>query len=173
MVKKVKTINLQGNDYAGVPERIRLFREDCPKGKIITKHVELENGELEFKAYVWKDKADVKYSQSGQVVPDSADATGSARGQIKASKGFEKLETISIGRGLAILGYLASGEIASSEEMEAFNEYKDEKIELALVEIKNANSIEELKTIFLNLGSLMTEQKIIDAKDLKKKELSQ
>jgi hypothetical protein len=170
MTRRTKTMNLKGNDYAGVPDRIKEFREDCPQGKIITKHQKSDKGTI-FKAYVWKNKADVHYNDAG-VVLDSADATGTAESTKTGEKDFEKLETISIGRGLAILGYLASGEIASTEEMEEFNEYKQDKIDIAVATINNAETMEQLKEVFMSLGKLIAEQDVIKAKDAKKKELS-
>jgi hypothetical protein len=132
--KRAQTMDLKGNEYARVPERIRLFREDCPSGKIITKHEVNDKGETIFKSYVWKDKRDVKYSDNGQVILDSADSNGTAKNTVKGDKDFEKLETISIGRGLAILGYLASGEVASGEEMEEYYREKEERDRLAAIQ---------------------------------------
>ena len=170
MTSKAQTIDLKGKEYATVPQRIKEFREACPKGKIITKH-EKSDTETTFKAYIWKDKADAQSSEYG-IILDSADATGTAESNKKAEKDFEKLETIAIGRALAILGYLASGEIASSEEMEQFNEYKQDKIDLAIAEIKNAESLEQLKEVFMSLGNLIAENDVVVAKDARKAELA-
>lgn len=167
---RTETIDLKGKSYATVPQRIKEFREACPKGKIITKYEKIE-GVTIFKAYVWKDKADAVSNEYG-VVLDSADATGTAENNKKDEKAFEKLETIAIGRALAILGYLASGEIASTEEMEEFNEYKQDKIDLAVATINNTETIDDLKAVFLSLGNLIAEQAVVTAKDAKKKELS-
>lgn len=148
MTRRTKTMNLKGNDYAGVPDRIKEFREDCPQGKIITKHQKSDKGTI-FKAYIWKNKADVHYTDTG-VTLDSADATGTAESTKTGEKDFEKLETISIGRGLAILGYLASGEIASTEEMEEYYEFKDEAIQKSLAD---ATSVEDLLAVYSLLNS--------------------
>jgi hypothetical protein len=50
---RTETIDLKGKSYATVPQRIKEFREACPKGKIITKYEKIE-GVTIFKAYVWK-----------------------------------------------------------------------------------------------------------------------
>ena len=47
--------------------------------------------------------------------------SGHALGKVGGEKAFEKLETIAVGRALAFAGYLASGEIASFEEMQEFD----------------------------------------------------
>ena len=97
MTKKINTIDLKGKEYATVPTRIKEFRQDCPNGLIETKPV-IENGQVLFTARILKDKSN----------PNSGEAIGHAIGKITADKAFEKIETISIGRALAILGYMAS-----------------------------------------------------------------
>jgi len=162
-MRKAQTTTIGGGaEYAKVSERLKLFREDCPNGSIKIAH-EFVDGAVVLNAYVLKDKAN----------PDSSDATGSAYGELKGNKAYEKLESIALGRALAILGYLASGEIASSDEMEEFYQYKEEKVEEAIGNMKQAETLEELKTIFMSLGSLMANAKVIEAKDKKKGELSE
>jgi hypothetical protein len=158
MTNKVKTIDLKGKEYAQVSERIKQFREDCPNGLIETKPEIQPDGQIIFTARILKDKAQ----------PESAEGTGHSMGNVKADKSFEKLESIAVGRALAMLGYMASGEIASSEEMELFNEYKNEKIDEAIGRMNQAETLEELKTIFMSLGSLMADSRIIEAKDARK-----
>lgn len=142
---KAKTITLGNSEYAKVAERIRIFREENPKGSIATSHEVLEDGRFLFKAYVLKDKS----------TPDSADATGHSLGAIKGQKDFEKLESIAVGRSLANLGYLASGEIASSEEMEEFLQYQEDKktqmIEDAKDKLKKTKNIDQLKTAWAEI----------------------
>ena len=95
-----------------------------------------------FKAYILKDKAD----------PNSADATGHSLGNNENEKDFEKQETIAVGRALALLGYASSGEIASSEEMEEFLEYQEEKKREYILEmtskITSCKTIDELKAVW-------------------------
>lgn len=117
-MNKIDTVKLQGKDYATVPSRILAFREENPKGSITTKKDYIsELSQWSFQAHVVKDRGD----------ETSADATGSSLGIVKGEKDFEKLETIAVGRALANLGYLASGNVASSEEMEAFYEEQENK----------------------------------------------
>jgi hypothetical protein len=163
-MKKANTMDLKGNPYAKVPERVKIFREECPKGKIETDHSYLEDGMVEFRAWIWKDKTDViDILKSGisdkDVIRNSADSNGTAKKVTKGEKDFEKLETIAIGRALATLGYLASGEIASSEEMEEFIEYQEEKKAEAIMEVTeqigNCQTLEELKTLWASLSGEM------------------
>ena len=141
---KVKTINLKGKEYATVPARLAAFRKDCPYALIETLPTFMDD-QIMFKARIVKDKRD----------PDSAEATGHAILEGKGEKVFEKLETISVGRALALLGYAASGEIASGEEMMEYYEYKEQlkgnEIEEAKSKLDSAKNIDELKTIFMSL----------------------
>lgn len=138
MTKKTKTIKVGGGaDYAKVADRIKEFREDCPNGDIKTKPLDV-NGQLVFKATVVKDRAD----------ESSPRATAHAQTTKVGDKAFEKLETIAVGRALANLGYMADGEIATSEEMEEFAEYKNEKIEGMADTIKKIDNVEDLKAFW-------------------------
>lgn len=141
-MKKAKTISVQGGEYAKVAERLKLFREDCPYGLIETKIEITQNGEQVIaSARVLKDKSN----------PASAEATGHAVGSVKGLKAFEKQESIAVGRALAMLGYLASGDIASSEEMNEFYEYKEQKIQEATDRLNNCKTLDELKSVWVTL----------------------
>lgn len=142
MTKKVNTIELQkGVNYAKVADRIKLFREDCPNGLIETTPT-IQGDMVMFKTRILKDKSK----------PESAEATGHAIGPHKGAKAFEKLESISVGRALALLGYMASGEIASSEEMEEFMEYIEDKKQEELLnfqaEVSAIKDLEALKQFY-------------------------
>lgn len=141
---KTKTVSLKGKEYAEVKVRVRQFREDCPNGLIETDFT-LNNDTITFKARILKDKKDLA----------SAEATGHALGKNTGEKVFEKLETIAVGRALALLGYGSDGEIASSEEMEEFLEQKKTKEEQALAEhrirLESVGSIDELKIVWSSL----------------------
>lgn len=159
---KVPTMKVSGGEYAKVPDRIKLFRSECPNGLIVTTPMLQDDGTIMFSARVLKDKAK----------PESAEATGHALGNKKDVKAFEKLETVAVGRALAMLGYLASGEVASDEEMNEFIQYRQDKVNEIVGTIKNFDALDDLKKYFLSLGPMMAETDIIKAKDTKKAELS-
>jgi hypothetical protein len=124
-------------DYALVPDRLKKFREENPRASIETEHELQVDGSITFKATIVKDLAD----------PNSARATGTARYsevELKKPKAFEKLETVSIGRSLANLGYLNDGQIATSEEME---EWEQAQFGQALEDLKTAKTRDEFKAI--------------------------
>jgi len=150
-------------EYAKVADRVKEFREENPKGLIDTSF-EIIGDMIAFKAKILKNKSD----------RFSAEATGHAVSKNdKSEKLFEKLETLSVGRALAMLGYLAGGEIASSEEMEDYNAWRDDKVEEAIDKMNKAKSINGLKKIFISLGSMMSDSRIIEAKDKRKEALNE
>lgn len=149
-------------DYAKVADRLKEFRQDNPHSKTATQYKILEDGSVIFKAYVWKDKTDfidilkVSGAESAML---SSDADGTAKSGESGEKSFEKLETIALGRALALLGYAGSGEVASSEEMEAFEAFKSKKLEDAIETINNATKREEFQQVMSSLNA--EQQKLI------------
>lgn len=167
----VKTTKIGGNaDYALVPDRLKEFREANPRGKISTSYQLQADGGVIFQATILKDKAD----------DSSAEATGTAMYTAKdmqKAKSFEKLETIAVGRALSLMGYLNNGQVASSEEMEEFEDFKNtqkmESIENAITQLESAPDMDSLRLVFGSLGNLMSLSEVIAAKDKRKAELSE
>ena len=151
-------------EYAKVKDRLLEFRQDCPRGSIMPSYELLSEKRIIFSCHIMKDKADL----------GSAEARGHATGKDDGTeKIFEKLETIATGRALALLGYGAEGEIASSEEMEAFEESKKEKIksetDLILEKIEQCKSDYVLGKYWLSLsGTLKVNPDVFLAKENKK-----
>lgn len=156
----------QVKKYARVADRLMEFRNANPNGLIET--VPTITGEtIIFKTRIVKDKSD----------PSSAEATGHAMGENKGTKAFEKLESVSVGRALALLGYASDGEIASSEEMEEFEAYKAQKLEEMLMDaqekLESCASLVELKSVWGDLHvEAKTNQGIIDLKEAMKQKLT-
>jgi len=143
---KIETINYQGKDYATVPARLKEFREKHPRAAITTDPQFMDDGSLIFKAKIQVDRSD----------PDSAIATGHARytaNEVSKPKAFEKLETVSIGRCLSILGYLNNGQVATSEEMEEFENYQSEKLEGAKEKVAEATKRGDFESILSELNA--------------------
>lgn len=139
---KIQTTKIGGGaDYAKVADRIKLFREQNPNGLIETVPT-ITGTQIMFKARILKDKSD----------QNSGEATGHAMLENKGVKAFEKVESIAVGRALALLGYMASGEIASSEEMEEFADYKEtqrqEKLTDLVEQAEQIKSKVELRKFF-------------------------
>lgn len=158
-MKKIdKVITLKGNDYAKVADRLKIFREENPNSKIMTETRSVDDGKITFKAYIWKNKDElidlVKSGVDKETIMITADSNGTAQKEIKnGDKDFEKLETVAVGRALALLGYLASGEIASSEEMEEFEDFKKQKVadqsQELIAKLKASKNLKELQANFV------------------------
>lgn len=135
----------QVKKYARVADRLMEFRTANPNALIETTPAVQPDGSIMFKARILKDKT----------IESSGEATGHALGENKGVKAFEKLETIAVGRALALLGYAADGEIASSEEMEEFETYKAQKLEEMLFasqeKLEGCQSLDELKVSWAEL----------------------
>ena len=66
----VKTIKLQGKDYAQVADRIKEFRTACPNGLMETAYTFMEGGQVIWKARILKDKEnDKNNSGNAQTLP--------------------------------------------------------------------------------------------------------
>jgi hypothetical protein len=107
--------NIDDSDYANlgakgkyltVPYRIKFVRNYFgERMSIQTDSTELANGSHKFRANIYIDDKLVSVGESKQMK--------------NADKEFEKQQTVSIGRGLSILGFFGD-ELATAEEMEQF-----------------------------------------------------
>lgn len=168
-MNKVATVDLKGNEYALVPVRLKAFREQNPRADIISTPHWGADGSLDFETRIIKDQAE----------EHGAKGTGWAHyssTEMKNSKSYEKLSTISVGRALSNLGYLNNGQIASTEEMEEFEDYKktkqDDREYDILSDIKACESLDDLKEFFMGLNGKDKTKAVIEAKDKRKEELS-
>lgn len=180
MTKKVKTSIIEKKftnkttgeentisiNYAKVVDRLNAFRSDYPRSKILTQSKTVD-GVITFKAFIWKDKDELlevlKQGVDKEVIYYTADSEGTAQKEVnKSEKNFEKLETIAVGRALALLGYSVSGEIASTEEMEEFEDYKAQKhqedVDQAIELLNGAATIEDLRKVFISLERKIREE---------------
>lgn len=147
-MNKVATINLKGNDYATVPQRLKEFREKHPNSDIQTEPTFHPDGSVTFKARIIKDLSD----------ENSMKGTGHAHysaTEMKQPKAFEKLETVARGRALSDIGYLNNGEIASTEELEEFYGFQFDKVEK---QINEAKTVEDLLSIYKDMNSAAKKQ---------------
>lgn len=156
----MKTINLQGKQYAPVSARVEQLhkdKDDCS----ITTDTTFSDGYVIIKATV---------SFGNRIF------TGQSYGQTKGQKAFEKLETTAVGRALAFAGYLAGGEIASYDEMEDYvktTQNASQSLTDALEKLSTATTLEELKTVYTSLTpSLQKDNEVIAKKDELKNRLT-
>lgn len=183
MVGRIKTVKIGGGiDYAKVADRIKIFWEENPNGKIDTEREDISENKVRFIARIWRDsKVILDLATVGtdvNIIKLTANAMASADATKKGDKENEKLETVAVGRALAMLGYLASGEVASREEMEQFEAYKadlfQDEIDKTIEKMKKAKTIDELRKLYVSLSAeLRNNPKILNIKDELKKKLTE
>jgi hypothetical protein len=98
--------------YALVADRITLFYERYPAGRIVTELVSRTEREVTFRALVFRGADDVRPAATGWASEREGD------GQINEVACLENTETSAVGRALANLGFTASSRRPSREEME-------------------------------------------------------
>jgi len=97
--------------YAPVARRITLFYERYPAGRIITTLVTRDARAVIFRARVYRGADDPHPAATGWALEREGD------GDVNAVACLENTETSAIGRALANLGFTASAERPSREEM--------------------------------------------------------
>ena len=98
--------------YALVADRITLFYQRYPAGRIVTELHSRSEREITFRALVYRGPADVEPAATGWASEREGD------GQINQVACLENTETSAVGRALANLGFTASSRRPSREEME-------------------------------------------------------
>jgi hypothetical protein len=98
--------------YALVADRITLFYQRFPAGRIVTELHSRTEREITFRALVYRGPADVEPAATGWASEREGD------GEINQVACLENTETSAVGRALANLGFTASSRRPSREEME-------------------------------------------------------
>ena len=98
--------------YALVADRITLFYERYPAGRIVTELFSRTEREITFRALVFRGPEDTHPAATGWASEREGD------GQINQVACLENTETSAVGRALANLGFTASSRRPSREEME-------------------------------------------------------
>ena len=99
-------------EYALVADRITLFYQRYPAGRIVTELHSRTEREITFRALVFRGPADVQPAATGWASERQGD------GEINQVACLENTETSAVGRALANLGFTASSRRPSREEME-------------------------------------------------------
>lgn len=104
--------DFDASQYAPVADRIALFYQRYPEGQILTRLVARDGGQITFVARVYRWPADARPSASGWASERIDD------GDVNAVACLENTETSAVGRALANLGFTASRQRPSREEMD-------------------------------------------------------
>jgi hypothetical protein len=98
--------------YATVAERLRLFWQAYPNGRIATRLVSRTTQDVVFEARVYRSADDPEPAATGWAAEREGD------GDINVAACLENTETSAVGRALANLGFTASKARPSLEEMQ-------------------------------------------------------
>jgi hypothetical protein len=104
--------SFNADQYATVADRIELFYSRFPEGRINTELVARDDGEITFKASVYRSATETLAAATGWASEREGD------GDINTVACLENTETSAVGRALANLGFTASTKRPSREEME-------------------------------------------------------
>lgn len=116
--EQIQTIEVKGNPYASVAQRIKAFRMLFPTGAIKTEIVSLENGVCVIHAIVG-------YNNAGRFDGDRTEFVVLGEGTAYEKEGssfinktsyIENCETSAIGRALGMCGLGIDSDVASAEE---------------------------------------------------------
>jgi hypothetical protein len=99
-------------DYAPVADRITLFYQKYPRGRIVTRLHSRTEREVTFRALVYRGSDDAMPAATGWASEREGD------GDVNTVACLENTETSAIGRALANLGFTASTKRPSREEMQ-------------------------------------------------------
>jgi hypothetical protein len=110
------------DDYAPVADRIVVFYQQFPSGRIVTELVGNTEREVVFKALVFRSSDDVQPAATGWASERVGD------GEVNSVACLENTETSAIGRALANLGLTASRNRPSREEMEKVNRVRSQAL---------------------------------------------
>jgi len=105
-------LRLGDADYSPVAERVRLFYDRHPTGRIVTHLVRHTDTDVMFRAEVFRTAGEREPAATGWAAERVGD------GEVNAVACLENTETSAIGRALANLGLTASRHRPSREEME-------------------------------------------------------
>lgn len=184
MEKKTLTItNEKGeqNEYNFVAYRLQQFWVKNPKGEIATELIKNADNIVIFKATIKRQNGGTATGHASSEKIETV-AVGHASSDKTETKEFEKIETVAVGRALANLGYAASAQIASADEMElkgkalvlkhpvtkkAVKNSKvpigsEETITMAIRELKKARSIKAVKTVIAKYPNSCNQKSVID-----------
>lgn len=107
--EKLKSIDVKGKGYVQVNERVKGFRELCPNGRIETDIVDLTDGVVTMKAYV--------YDEEGKLLSTGYAQEKETSSYINKTSFIENCETSAVGRALGWCGIGVDGSMASAEEV--------------------------------------------------------
>ena len=107
--EKLKSLDVKGRGYVQVSERVKGFRELYPNGRIETEIVDLTDGVVTMKSYI--------YDDDGKLLATGYAQEKESSSYINKTSFIENAETSAVGRALGWCGIGVDGSMASAEEV--------------------------------------------------------
>lgn len=161
---EIKKTDIKGKEYAGVSERILAFRKLNPNGKIITDIIDRTESEVTIKATIY-DENEKKLS--------TGYASEVKKGLVNSVSMLENCETSAIGRALGFCGFGIDNGIASDQDMQKVEEYKQRNKKEEIYTNMFISYDEAVKIVKIAINELCRKQGIVvtDLSSLMNKEL--
>tara|TARA_R110002051_G_C8758853_1_gene501348 strand:- start:5154 stop:5708 length:555 start_codon:yes stop_codon:yes gene_type:complete len=139
----VRKTKIKGKDYVMVDQRIELFWEKYPFGKIATERIDSIDsisGYYCFKATAWPNRGEYpEWCATGHADEYRDDK----KSMVNKTNACENGETSAVGRALGMLGILVEGSVASAEEVATAIEKQSPKYSAEKETILNLESLLE------------------------------
>ncbi len=149
---EIKKTDIKGKQYAEVSERILAFRKLNPNGRIITEIVDKTENDVTIKATIYDEN-------------EKELATGYAsevkKGLVNSISMLENCETSAIGRALGFCGFGIDNGIASGQDMEKVEQYKQKNKKEEIYTNMFISYDEALKIVKSSINDLCRKQGIV------------
>lgn len=149
---EIKKQDIKGKKYAGVSERVLAFRKLNPNGRIITEIIDRTDNDITMKATILDNENNVL-------------ATGYAseikKGLVNSISMLENCETSAIGRALGFCGYGIDNGIASGQDMEKVEQYKQQNKKEEIYSNMYISYDEAVKMVKVAINDLCRKQGIV------------
>ena len=161
---EIKKTDIKGKKYAEVSERILAFRKLNPNGRIITKIIDKTDDDVTVKATIYDEN-------------EKELATGYAsevkKGLVNSISMLENCETSAIGRALGFCGFGIDNGIASGQDMDKVEQFKQKNKKEEIYKNIYISYDEAMKIVKVCINDLCRKQGIVvtDLSEVINKEL--
>lgn len=149
---EIKKTDIKGKKYAEVSERVLAFRKLNPNGRIITEIVDKTENDVTMKATILDEN-------------ERELATGFAsevkKGLVNSISMLENCETSAIGRALGFCGFGVDGGIASGQDMQKVEQFKQKNKKEEIYKDMFISYDEAIKTVKVCINDLCRKQGIV------------
>ena len=149
---EIKKTDIKGKKYAEVSERILAFRKLNPNGRIITEIIDKTENDVTVKATIYDEN-------------EKELATGYAsevkKGLVNSISMLENCETSAIGRALGFCGFGIDNGIASGQDMEKVEQFKQKNKKEEIYNNMYISYEEAMKIVKVAINDLCRKQGIV------------